>query len=303
MKPTLLILAAGMGSRYGGLKQIDPMGPTSETLMEYGIYDAIKAGFQKAIFLFRDDIVAAFEEKYQRLKEHIEVDYVFQELNPLVTDNGETIEYPQRSKPWGTAHAVLSAASAIDEPFAVINADDFYGRSAYQAMAQFLKQCQVSEHTYAIVGYPIASTLSDHGHVSRATLATDGENLLTHVVERTHIEAQNGGIFYSENDQHVEIPQNTLVSTNFWGFTPAIFEKLNQQFKEFVKTNQHQEKAEFYIPYAVNELVHSGLATVEVLRCNDNWMGVTYQQDKATVTGMIQQLVDKGQYPESLWNG
>ncbi|MDH3708370.1 MAG: sugar phosphate nucleotidyltransferase [Cyclobacteriaceae bacterium] len=301
MKPTLLILAAGIGSRYGGLKQIDPMGPQGETLMEYGIYDAIKSGFNKAVFLFRDDIVAAFESKYQRLKDFIEVDYVFQDLNPEVSNNGVPVTYSPRVKPWGTAHAVLSAASAIKEPFAVINADDFYGRSAYQVMATFLKNCQAHDNTYAVVGYPIVKTLSDHGHVSRATLDVNPNNLLTHVVERTKIQMSNGSVMYLQNDENFEIPSSTLVSTNFWGFTPSIFSELQKQFTDFVASNHENPKSEFYIPFAVNHLIETQIATVEVLNCEDDWMGVTYQQDKAKVMGMISQLTADGQYPASLW--
>lgn len=301
MKPTLLILAAGMGNRYGGLKQVDPMGPSGETLMEYGIYDAIKAGFGKAVFLFRDNIVEAFENNYKKLQRYIELDYAFQEVNPEVIVDGKKLTYPEREKPWGTAHAVLSAASAIDEPFAVINADDFYGPSAYQVMNDFLAQANAAEQHYAIVGYPIEKTLSPHGTVSRAVLDINGQENLHQVVERTKIRESDGMVKYYEDDQTVTIPEGTLVSTNFWGFTPAIFEELQTQFAEFVAERGDNPKSEFYIPFAVNTLLESNTASVDVLTCHDDWMGVTYKEDKSSVVDQINSYVNQGTYPETLW--
>ncbi len=301
MKPTILILAAGMGSRYGGIKQLEPLGPSGETLMEYSLYDAIRAGFEKAVFLFRDDIIKEFEEKYQQLNQHIEVGYAFQDLNPKVRDNGNLLEYSTRQKPWGTAHAILSAASAIDTPFAVINADDFYGKNAYQVMADFLAGTAKEDHTYAVVGYPIENTLSPNGTVSRATIDRDSQGLLTHVVERTSIGMRSGTIKYQEQDTLYPIEVGTLVSMNFWGFTPTLFKALNDQFTEFVKHNSHNPKAEFYIPTVVNQMVSDGEARVEVLNCHDQWMGVTYREDKQTVVDNIKQLVENGIYPASLW--
>lgn len=302
MKPTLLILAAGMGNRYGGLKQVDPMGPSGETLMEYGIYDAIQAGFKKAVFLFRDNIVSEFEKTYKKLRDHIEVEYAFQEINPEVVYQGKQLSYPEREKPWGTAHAVLSAASAIDHPFAVINADDFYGPSAYRVMGEFLKDASLEKQQYAIVGYPIEKTLSDFGTVSRAVLEINGQNDLSRVVERTKIRETNGVIKYYEDPQEVVIPAGTLVSTNFWGFTPTIFDALQQQFTAFVAENGQNVKSEFYIPYAVNNLLESDAASVDVLTCQDSWMGVTYREDKPGVMEQINTYVTQGTYPESLWN-
>ncbi len=301
MKPTLLILAAGMGNRYGGLKQVDPMGPSGETLMEYGIYDAIKAGFKKAVFLFRDNIVEAFEQNYKNLQDHIEVEYAFQEVNPEIIYAGKKIEYPEREKPWGTAHAVLSAADAIQDPFAVINADDFYGPSAYQAMIEYLKLSDSLQQKYAIVGYPIEKTLSPFGTVSRAILEINGHQSLKKVVERTKIKETGGVVNYYENDHQIAIPQGTLVSTNFWGFTPAIFEELSQQFSEFANQNGENLKSEFYIPFAVNNLLESQTAAVEVLTCQDNWMGVTYKEDKPGVTQQISSFIGQGIYPDNLW--
>ncbi len=302
MKPTLLILAAGMGNRYGGLKQIDPMGPTGETLMEYGVYDAINAGFKKVVFLFRDNIVSAFEDNYKKLVEHIEVKYAFQDINPDVTLGTEKLNYTPREKPWGTAHAILSAATAIDEPFAVINADDFYGPSAYREMSEFLQQTERGKQQYAVVGYPIEGTLSPHGTVSRAVLELNGQHNLNKVVERTQIAISDNKIQYYQNDTSVIIPAGTLVSTNFWGFTPAIFNELQQQFSEFVAMQGDNPKSEFFIPYAVNNLVESDTASVNVLTCQDHWMGVTYKEDKAMVMNEINSFIDQGIYPKSLWN-
>jgi NDP-sugar pyrophosphorylase family protein len=302
MKPTLLILAAGMGNRYGGLKQVDPMGPSGETLMEYGIYDAIQAGFKKAVFLFRDNIVRDFEKNYNKLRDHIEVEYAFQEINPEVVYQGKQLSYPEREKPWGTAHAVLSAASTIEDPFAVINADDFYGPSAYQVMSEFLKDASLEKQQYAIVGYPIEKTLSDFGTVSRAVLEINGQNDLSRVVERTKIRETDGVIKYYEEPQEVVIPAGSLVSTNFWGFTPAIFEALQTQFTSFVAKNGENIRSEFYIPYAVNDLLESDSASVDVLTCRDSWMGVTYREDKPGVMEQINSYVRQGTYPESLWN-
>ena len=290
-----------MGNRYGGLKQIDPMGPSGETLMEYGIYDAIKAGFEKAVFLFRDNIVSAFESSYHKLSDHIEIEYAFQDINPEVSLDGKQISYANREKPWGTAHAILSAAQAINDPFAVINADDFYGPSAYQAMGEYLRTTNSQQQQYAIVGYPIEDTLSPHGSVSRAVLEVNGSQELNKVVERTKIEATDEGIQYFNESDAVIIPAGTLVSTNFWGFTPAIFDELSSQFSEFVAANGANPKAEFFIPFAVNNLVESKTATVKVLTCRDQWMGVTYKDDKQQVTNKIQSYISQGTYPENLW--
>ncbi len=301
MKPTLLILAAGMGNRYGGLKQIDPMGPSGETLMEYGVYDAINAGFKKVVFLFRDNIVSAFEDNYVKLVDHIEVEYAFQDINPDVNLGAEKLSYAPRKKPWGTAHAILSAASAIDEPFAVINADDFYGPSAYKEMSEFLHQTEIGKQQYAVVGYPIEGTLSPYGTVSRAVLEVNGQRILHKVVERTQIALSDNKIKYYQNDIPVTIPGGTLVSTNFWGFTPVIFNELQQQFADFVAKQGDNPKSEFFIPYAINNLVEADTATVNVLTCQDNWMGVTYKEDKATVMNEINSFIDQGTYPKSLW--
>jgi UTP-glucose-1-phosphate uridylyltransferase len=302
MKPTLLILAGGMGNRYGGLKQVEPMGPSGETLMEYGIYDAINAGFGKAVFLFRDNIVSAFENSYKKLQQHIELEYAFQEVNPKVDSENGSLNYVEREKPWGTAHAILSASAAINEPFAVINADDFYGPSAYQVMSDYLKNVDITKQQYAIVGYPVDKTLSPFGTVSRAVLEVNGQSRLHKVVERTKIQETNGVIKYFEDQNEVTIPKGTLVSTNFWGFTPAIFNELQSQFAKFVAENGQNPKAEFYIPYAINNLLESKSAIVDVLTCNDNWMGVTYKADKDSVMDQIHSFISQGTYPNNLWN-
>ena len=302
MKPTLLILAAGMGNRYGGLKQMDPMGPSDETLMEYGIYDAIRAGFGKAVFLFRNNIVSAFENNYKKLVDHIEVEYAFQEINPEVTIGADKLSYTPREKPWGTAHAVLSAASVINEPFAVINADDFYGPSAYMEMNKFLQHAKGSKHKYSVIGYPIEKTLSQHGTVSRAILELNEKQDLNKVVERTKIAMSGNKIQYYQDEHAVTIASGTLVSTNFWGFTPEIFEELQRQFSEFVAMHGDNPKSEFFIPYAINNLLEYGSASINVLNCQDNWMGVTYKEDKALVMDKINSYIDQAIYPNSLWD-
>lgn len=302
MKPTLLILAAGMGNRYGGLKQMDPMGPSGETLMEYGIYDAIRAGFGKAVFLFRNNIVSAFENNYKKLVDHIEVEYAFQEINPDVTIGTDKISYMPREKPWGTAHAVLSAASVINEPFAVINADDFYGPSAYIEMNKFLQHVEDSKHKYSVIGYPIEKTLSQHGTVSRAVLELNEKQNLNMVVERTKIAMSDNKIQYYKDEHSFTIASGTLVSTNFWGFTPEIFEEIQRQFSKFVAMYGDNPKSEFFIPYAINNLLESGTASVDVLNCQDNWMGITYKEDKALVMDKINSYIDQAIYPNSLWD-
>ncbi len=301
MKPILLILAAGMGSRYGGLKQIDPVGPSGETLMEFGIFDAIRAGFEKAVFLFRDDIVQSFENKYKDLQRFLEVTYAFQDINPEISYLGQPLNYASRIKPWGTGHAILSAAAEIQQPFAVINADDFYGPSAYQNMFSFLSDKERIDTSYAIMGYPIENTMSSFGQVSRALLDFNDEGLLTQVVERTGVSSEEGRIEYATLDESVVVAPGTLVSTNLWGFTPTIFPYLQRQFEAYAQTNLDNNKAEFFIPSAINELVKHQSATVNVLSCEDDWMGITYQQDKSAVAEKIQQMIKKGLYPTRLW--
>ncbi|MCX7986860.1 MAG: sugar phosphate nucleotidyltransferase [Bacteroidales bacterium] len=301
-KITLLVLAAGMGSRYGGLKQVDKIGPGGETITDYSVYDAKRAGFDKVVFVIRKSIEADFKEIFQRLEKHIEVEYVFQELDAI--PSGFQI-HPDRTKPWGTGHAVWVAREAIDTPFAVINADDFYGARSYQVVANFLKNPEISpREKYCMVGFPLKNTLSEFGHVSRGVCQVDSNNYLKGIVERTKIQYthdKNGIIYFDENDQPHKLIGNETVSMNFWGFSTEIFDYLESQFLHFIKHNAHNIKAEFYLPSAINELIAENKINVSVLQSPDNWFGVTYKEDKEITIKRIKQLIHEGIYPEQLW--
>lgn len=299
-KPTLLILAAGIGSRYGGLKQLDKVGPSGETIIDYSIYDAIQAGFGKVVFVIRENIEADFRAFFdEKLKGKIEVEYVFQETHKIP----EGLAFnPEREKPWGTGHAVLMAKDVIQENFAVINADDFYGREAYQTLANYFNSEIQSETDYCMVGYELKNTLSENGYVSRGQCKSDKDHFLFDVIERTHIERKGDKIlFKDENEKAIELEEDTLVSMNFWGFTPSYFEFLNEKFKLFIPKNANNLKAEFYIPSVVNDLIEEKRAKVKVLHSKASWFGVTYKEDKAGVMENIQQLVAAGLYPNKLW--
>ncbi|MEI8004682.1 MAG: sugar phosphate nucleotidyltransferase [Bacteroidota bacterium] len=301
MQPTLLILAAGVGSRYGGLKQLDRIGPNGETLLDYSIYDAINSGFGKVVFIIKESLEAGFKEMFiNRLRDHVEVDYVFQEIWMVP----EGILVPdERQKPWGTGHAVLMAENRIDQPFAVINSDDFYGRKAYQALAGHYKDWTPErKNDYCMVGYRIDKTLSDFGSVSRGICSANKNKELTDVVERTNIERTAQGIVYREaNEAPVVISPDSTVSMNCWGFTPSFFGYLKTGFEEFIKNNYENPRAEFYIPSVVNRLIQAGEAGVNVLSCDEQWFGMTYQEDRAFVVESIRALVRKGIYPQKLW--
>lgn len=300
MKPTLLILAAGMGSRYGGLKQVDALGPKGEAIIEFSVYDAIRAGFGKVVFVIRDTIEAAFKEKFAgKFEDKIQVEYVFQDVNTPI--EGIT-DLPHREKPWGTAHAVLVAEHAIQEPFAVINADDYYGIEAFQTMAEFLTQAVTPSH-WSMVGYILKNTLSDHGTVNRGVCQTNAAGHLTNVVERHKIgRASDGRVFFTDDDgSQQEVSENAVVSMNYWGFHPAIFKIMREQFIAFAAANRDNPKAEFYIPLVVNQQIESGEATIQVLTSQDSWYGVTYQEDKPMVQAAFDQLAADGKYPDSLW--
>ena len=296
-KPTLLVLAAGMGSRYGGLKQIDPVGPTGETIIDYSIYDAMRAGFGKLVFVIRQDIEQQFREVVgSRFEQRIAVDYVFQELNKLPA--GHSLP-AGRTKPWGTTHAILMAEHAIKEPFAAINADDFYGQNAYKLVAQHLNSGTTD---YAMAGFILKNTLSDHGSVARGVSRTDANQYLTSVVEMMKIERD--GAAAKNTDAEGKITQLTgeeAVSMNFWGFTPALFPQIKARFESFLKQSGQEQKSECYIPSTVNDLVTSGEAKVKVLRSPDSWFGVTYREDRPQVVESIRKLIAKGDYPERLW--
>ena len=300
-KPTLLVLAAGMGSRYGGLKQLDQVGPSGETIIDYSIYDAIRAGFGKVIFIIKEAIEDDFKETFvERLKDKIAIDYVFQET--WMVPEGVTIP-DNRSKPWGTGHAVMMADGKIHEPFAVINADDFYGRGAYETLAGYSKDWTPElSADYCMVGYRLANTLSEFGAVSRGVCEPDEKSFLVDVVERTQIARSGADIAYKdEKEQQVVLPGDTIVSMNFWGFTPSLFGFLNTGFEAFIRKNAENLKAEFFIPSVVNDLIKSKQATVRILHCEEKWFGMTYREDRETVVKSIRELVEQGVYPENLW--
>ena len=299
MKPTLLILAAGMGSRYGGLKQIEPVGPNGETILEYSVYDAIRAGFGKVVFVIRESFAADFKARFEsKLAGKIEIQYVYQEIGKLP----QGFSLPEgREKPWGTGHAVLMAREVIHEPFAAINADDFYGAEAYKVVADFLSH-SVQEQKYAMVGYQLDKTLSDFGGVSRGICQTDASNSLTHITETHKIRQEADTIVCESSTQEtVGLTGNETVSMNFWGFHPSVFENIENQFIDFLKVNSQSPKSEFYIPFVVFEMIQTGKAKVEVLKADSPWFGVTYQDDKPFVIEQIQKLTDQGVYPEKLW--
>jgi NDP-sugar pyrophosphorylase family protein len=286
-----------MGSRYGGLKQIDGVGPNEEPIIEYSIYDAIRAGFGKVVFIIRKDIEVAFKEKFAgKFEDKIAVDYVFQEKDSFVPA-GVATDY--REKPWGTAHAMLVAATAVNEPFAVINADDYYGADAFVTIHQFLTQHCTPEH-HTMVGYILANTLSDHGTVNRGVATTEA-GYLSSVTERLKIGYYDGELAYIDNDAPHALPIDSVVSMNFWGFHPAIFQQTEAMFHQFVHDTAGQPKAEFLIPEVVDTLIQSGAARVQVLTSNDRWYGVTYQEDKPMVVHAFKVLLEKGVYPNQLW--
>lgn len=298
MKPTLLILAAGLGSRYGGVKQMDKIGPSGESIIDYSVYDAIRAGFNKVVFVLNSKIIDDFKAIYEpRLKNKIQTEYILQELDHLP----EGYVCPSnRIKPWGTGHAVLVADKIIHEPFAVINADDFYGAQAFQLIAEFLTKVENSATTYAMVGFILKNTLSEHGAVSRGVCQTE-KGLLTNVVERTNIISKGGQIVYKDEGNEIPIDKDAVVSMNFWGFTPAYFKQTQKEFEEFIRKNADQLTAEFYIPYVLNQLIKSKHATCNVFTSNDKWFGVTYQDDKKASIEKINQLIEQGFYPGNLW--
>ncbi len=297
MKPSLVILAAGMGSRYGGLKQIDGVGPNDETIIEYSIYDALRAGFGKIVFVIRKDIEAAFRERFEAIRPaDAEFVYVFQEMDSYTNGLGNT----DRTKPWGTAHAVLAAWDAVKEPFAVINADDYYGNAAFADMARFLQE-RVSPDTYSMMGYQLAKTLSDHGSVSRGVCVVNDKGNLHHVDERTQIQWQDGAIIYKEGETSVSVDQDSSVSMNFWGFHPTVFPIIEERFHRFINESADQPKAEFFIPLFIQEMIDREDVQVNVLPCLDRWYGVTYREDKPMVQEAFKKLVEANTYPHSLW--
>lgn len=300
MKPTLLILAAGMGSRFGGLKQVEPVGPNGEAIIDYTIFDAIRAGFGKVVFIIRESFADAFREKFDaKLKGKIKVEYVFQELDKLP----EGFSLPEgREKPWGTAHAILVAKDVINEPFCALNADDFYGRNAYRVMADFLNSSE-DEKEYSMVGYRLDNTLSDFGSVSRGICSVDENNNLKKIVETTKILKKDNAVISIEPDgSEKTLSGKENASMNIWGFKPSIFSTLEKKFVSFLKNEIDKPKSEMYIPSVVFEMIDEGLANVKVLEADSPWFGVTYKEDKPFVIEKIQKLVNAGEYPEKLWD-
>lgn len=303
MKPTLLLLAAGMGSRYGGLKQLDGLGPNGETIMDYSIYDAIKAGFGKIVFVIRKDFEQDFRDKIlSKYEGHIPAELVFQSLDSLP----EGFSVPEgRVKPWGTNHAVMMAAEVIKEPFCVINCDDFYNRDAFMVIGKFLADLpEGSNNSYAMVGFRVGNTLSENGTVARGICSKDSDGNLTTVVERTEIMRVGEPICYKdENGEWIPVEDNTPVSMNMWGFTPDYFKYSETFFKEFLSNpkNMQNPKAEFFIPLMVNKLINENTATVKVLDTTSKWFGVTYAADRPDVVAKINDLIAQGVYPEKLF--
>lgn len=297
-KLTLLVLAAGIGSRYGGIKQIDGFGPQGETIMDYSLFDAIRAGFTKVVFIVREEILETVREKFEpKAKGRIEIDFVIQSLDKLVPAQYRN---PERVKPWGTGHAVLCAKDVIHEPFVVINADDFYGKDSFASVADFFGKENSGAH--AMVGYTLKNVLSEHGSVSRGVGETDQQGYLKSVVERTTIVQENGKIVAKEKDGDLVLSPDAPTSMNFWGFQHSVFDFAGKMFMEFLNKNHHNIKAEFYIPLIANELIRTGEGNIKVLGGGITWFGVTYKEDKEEVSTRIRELIKKGLYPDKLWS-
>ncbi|HAO45410.1 MAG TPA: nucleotidyltransferase [Ferruginibacter sp.] len=298
MQPTLLILAAGMASRYGSMKQVQGFGPSGETIMDYSIYDAIRAGFGKVVFIIRKDFADDFKAKFEpKLKGKIKTGYVYQEMDSYL---GELKAPADRTKPWGTGHAVLCAKEVISEPFAVINADDYYGRDAFVKAADFLNN-KCSDKQYAIIGYELAKTLSEHGTVSRGVCQVDDKNNLVSIKERTKIYREGTDIVYEDEAGKHTVPSGSSVSMNFWCFHPALFGPTEKQFLEFVKENNANIKAEFFIPLMAEDFMDHQGGHISVIPTSSKWFGVTYKEDAPVVKASVDKLVADGEYPASLW--
>ncbi len=300
MKPSLVVLAAGIGNRYGGLKQVDAFGPNGETIIDFSVFDALRSGFGRVVFVIRRSIEKEFRRAFlSRLEGRAEVACVFQEIGDIPAG----CPAPEgRTKPWGTTQAVLAAASAVGEPFAAINADDFYGRSAFETMAGFLGDRENGESRYALVGYRLDRTLSEHGSVARGVCEVGTDGLLTGIVERLNVVRSGGRILAAgEGGGTVELGPERIVSMNFWGFTPTFFDHAGREFETFVRTCSDPLKSEIYIPLVINALVRRGEAVVSVLESSDAWFGVTYREDKPRVEAAIRGLVESGIYPSPLW--
>lgn len=303
-EPVLVVMAAGMGSRYGGLKQIDPVDEYGNIIMDFSIYDAVRAGFKKVVFIIKEENAETFREVIgERIAQQVEVEYVFQDLNNIP----EGYQVPEgRVKPWGTGHAVMSCLGVIDGPFAVINADDYYGSGAFQMAYDFLSSHSDDvKYRYMMVGYQLENTLTENGHVARGVCVTDAEGNLIKINERTHIERRGAETAYTEDGgaTWTVIPAGSTVSMNMWGFTASILPELEQRFRLFLEENlgKNPQKCEYFLPFVVDELLLEDRASVRVLQTADKWYGVTYKEDKPYVVAAIRRLKEQGLYPEKLW--
>ena len=298
MKPTLLILAAGMGSRYGGNKQMDAFGPNGETIIDYSIYDAIRSGFGKVVFIIRESFAEEFRNQFEpKLKGKIQTEYVMQEMDSFI----ENFEFPEeRKKPWGTAHAVLCAKDVIHEPFAVINADDYYGSDGFEKAIKFLNE-EESPKKYCVIGYQLSKTISENGSVSRGVCEVDFEGNLIGIHERTKVFPEDGKIYYTESAINVPMPPDTPVSMNFWGFDPNVFDYIQKLFIKFLQENANNPKAEFFIPVIADAYITEGKGKIKVIPTSSQWFGVTYKEDAANVKDSIRALIEAGVYPEHLF--
>ena len=298
MKPTLMILAAGMASRYGSMKQTEGFGPHGETIMDYSIYDAIRAGFGKVVFIIRKDFAENFKATFEpKLKGKIETEYVFQEMDSFT----EGFKIPaERSKPWGTAHAVLCAKDVVNEPFAVINADDFYGRNAFEKAFEFLTN-ECDEKTYSLIGYELNKTLSEYGTVSRGVCDVDDKGNLVSITERTKIYKEGNEIVFEENGEKKKVSFDSKVSMNFWCFHSSVFELTEKLFHQFLTDHINEPKSEFFIPIVADHFIKEKEGVIKVISTSSQWFGVTYKEDAPVVAKSLNQLIDKGDYPQSLW--
>ena len=301
-EPQLVVMAAGIGSRYGGLKQIDPIGPSGEIIIDYSLFDALQAGFKRIVFIISKGIEEAFKEKMNgTIARKADVTYVLQEIDNLPA--GYTVP-AGRKKPWGTGHALLCAKDVIDAPSAAINADDFYGAESFRILYNFLKDCKDTDerYTFCMVGYDLENTLTEHGHVARGICTVSDEGYLSEIVERTKIQTFADGPKFTEDDENwVALAPDSIVSMNMWGFTPGYYRELENRFGKFLKENDQNLKAEYFIPTVVNELLVEKKATVAVLSTKDKWFGVTYQKDRPVVVDAVSKLIQRGVYPERLW--
>lgn len=298
-QPTLIVLAAGMGSRYGSLKQIDTFTPQGDTIIDFSLYDALQAGFKKFVFIIRKNFEKEFKEIFEKkIKNKAEIEYVFQEVDTVP----EEYLNKERTKPWGTGQALLLTKDVVQENFAIINADDFYGRDAFMTMYDFLKETDINSYNFSMIGYLLKNTVSDHGYVSRGVCDVDFNGNLLNVTEITYIEKNENGLRYKEEDESfTTIEEDVTVSMNFWGFTPKCFEFGNDSFRRFLEENKKSLKAEYYLPTLVADSIASGRANVKLLKSDDKWFGVTYPEDKKKVQKAISELRMKKLYPENLW--